>query len=432
MNFAAFFALARRDVRLFFMDRRAVIMSFVAPILIGSFFGYLFGGVSDREPSKIDVSVVNQDDGAISKRVFAALAADKALETKPADLEKAREAVRTGKSAIAVVVPVGFSDRAATAFFRGENRPEVELLYDPSHATELAMVRGMLTQHVMEAVSGEMFSGPTSQKYVDDSLRDVQASPGLKPEDRKALVDLLQGVRSWNQRSQADAPGSRGRGGLSMPYTVKEEAVTARKGVQYNSMAHSFAGMSVQFILFMGIDAGMIVLVQRRNGLWRRLQAAPISRFTVIASRVASATAISMIILAVVFGFARLVFQVKIEGSLAGFIGVCVAFSLMTAAFGLLIAMLGNTPEGTRGISILVTLLLVMLGGSWVPAFLFPQWLQKVTFAIPTRWAVDGLDATIWRGFELSAVLPHIGALLAFAALFGAVAVWRFKWQTEG
>jgi ABC-2 type transport system permease protein len=434
MNFAAFFALARRDLRLFFMDRRAVIMSFVAPILIGSFFGYLFGGVSDREPSKIGVSVVDQDGGAISKRVFAALAADKSLETKPADLEKAREAVRTGKSAIAVVVPAGFSDRAATAFFRGENRPEVQLLYDPSHATELAMVRGILTQHVMEAVSGEMFSGPTSQKYVDDSLRDVQASSGMKPEDRKALVDLLQGVRSWSQRPQAGgaSAGGRGRGGLSMPYTTKEEAVTARKGVQYNSMAHSFAGMSVQFILFMGIDAGMIVLVQRRNGLWRRLQAAPISRFTVIASRVASATAISMIILAVVFGFARLVFHVKIEGSLAGFVGVCAAFSLMTAAFGLLIAMLGNTPEGTRGISILVTLLLVMLGGSWVPAFLFPQWLQKATFAVPTRWAVDGLDATLWRGFELSAVLPHIGALLAFAALFGAVAVWRFKWQTEG
>jgi ABC-2 type transport system permease protein len=73
-----------------------------------------------------------------------------------------------------------------------------------------------------------------------------------------------------------------------------------------------------------------------------------------------------------------------------------------------------------------------MLGGSWVPAFLFPQWLQKATFAVPTRWAVDGLDATIWRGFEFSAVLPHIGALLAFAVLFGAIAVWRFKWQTEG
>jgi ABC-2 type transport system permease protein len=284
----------------------------------------------------------------------------------------------------------------------------------------------------MESVSAEVFSGPTSQRYVDDSLRDLQGASGMNPADRKALVDLLQGVRNWSQRSQASPSAGGGRSGLNMPYTVKEEAVTARKGVQYNSMAHSFAGMSVQFILFMGIDAGMLVLMQRRNGLWRRLQAAPISRFTVIASRAASAAVIAMIILAFVFSFARLAFGVRIEGSFAGFLGVCAAFSLMTAAFGLLIAMLGKTPEATRGISILVTLLLVMLGGSWVPAFLFPQWLQKATFAVPTRWAVDGLDATIWRGLDFNAVLPHIGALVAFAALFGAVAIWRFRWETEG
>ena len=65
----------------------------------------------------------------------------------------------------------------------------------------------------------------------------------------------------------------------------------------------------------------MIVLMQRRSGMWKRLQAAPISRFTVIGSRAASAAIIAMIILAVVFGFARVVFGVKIEGSFAGLRG---------------------------------------------------------------------------------------------------------------
>jgi ABC-2 type transport system permease protein len=430
MSMTAFTALVRRDIRLFFLDKRAMTMSFAAPILIGSFFGYLFGGVTDREPSKIEVSVVDQDHGPIAKRVTAAMSGDKSLEVKPAELEKAREAVRTGKSTVAVVFPEGFSDRSASAFFRGENRPEMELLYDPSHATELAMVRGMLTQHVMESVSAEVFNGPSSQKYVDESLKSLETATGINATDRKALVKLLQDVRNWTQRPQSD--GAPRRPGLSMPYTVKEEAVTARRGVQYNGMAHSFAGMSVQFILFMGVDAGMIVLMQRKLGLWRRLQAAPISRFTVIASRATSAAIIAMLILAVVFTFARLVFGVKIEGSLAGFAGVCAAFAIMTAAFGLLIAMIGKTPEGTRGISILVTLILVMLGGSWVPTFIFPQWLQKITVAIPTRWAVDGLDAMIWRGLDFQAALAPIGALLGFAVLFGAIAVWRFRWEAEG
>jgi ABC-2 type transport system permease protein len=229
---------------------------------------------------------------------------------------------------------------------------------------------------------------------------------------------------------RAGAATSGNRGGFNIPYTVKEDAVTARKGTTYNSMAHSFAGMSVQFILFMGIDAGLIVLMQRRTGVWKRIQASPISRWTLITSRAASAAIVGMIILTVVFGFARLVWNVKIEGSLAGFVAVCAAFSIMTATFGLLIAVLGKTPEGARGISILVSLVLVMLGGSWVPAFLFPKWLQDIGFLIPTRWAVDGLDGTIWRGFTLQAALEPAGALLGFAALFALIAVWRFRWES--
>lgn len=81
---------------------------------------------------------------------------------------------------------------------------------------------------------------------------------------------------------------------------------------------------------------------------------------------------IGMLILAVVFAFARFVFDVKVEGSLAGFIGVCAAFSLMTAGYGMLIAAIGRTPEAARGLATLATLLMVMLSGAWVPSFLFP------------------------------------------------------------
>ncbi len=40
----AFRALVRKDLQIFFSDRRAVLMSVVAPIVIASFFGYIFGG----------------------------------------------------------------------------------------------------------------------------------------------------------------------------------------------------------------------------------------------------------------------------------------------------------------------------------------------------------------------------------------------------
>ena len=432
MSYIAFQALVRRDLRLFFQDKRAVTMSFVAPIAIASFFGYIFGGVADDRPaSKIAVAVVNRDNSEVSRKVVAALGADAALDVKSRALEEARELVRGGKTTVAAVIPSGFAERAGKAFFRGGDKPEIQLLYDPSHSAELQVVNGVLMQHVMEVVSRESMSGTSSQRLMEDSLRDLDQSPNMKPADKTALRRMLQSVGEWNQRQNAN-PQAQASSGFSMPYTVSREAVTARQGVKYNSMAHSFAGMCVQFILFMGIDAGMVVLYQRRSGLWKRLQAAPLSRYVIIGSRATSAGIVAMAIMLVVFGFARVVFGVKIEGSLAGFLGVCVAFAIMTATFGLLIAVLGKTPEATRGIAILVTLILVMLGGSWVPAFLFPEWLQKATFAVPTRWAVDGLDAMVWRGSGFNEALAPIGALLAFAAVFGAIAVWRFRWESEG
>jgi ABC-2 type transport system permease protein len=122
---------------------------------------------------------------------------------------------------------------------------------------------------------------------------------------------------------------------------------------------------------------------------------------------------------------------VHIEGSLAGFALVGICFAVMTAGFGLMVASLGRTPEGTRPIAVLLTLLMVMLGGAWVPTFVFPEWLQKASVAVPVRWVVDGLDAMTWRGLGFSATLLPCSIILAFAAFFAGIALWKFRWEID-
>src|ERR1035438_6668671 len=205
MSYTAFQALVGRDLRLFFMDKRAVTMSFAAPILIGSFFGYIFGGVSsDSPPSKIAVAVVNQDNSEVSRKVVAALAADAALDVKSLALEEARELVRGGKITVAAVIPPGFADRAGKSFFRGGDKPQIQLLYDPSHSAELQVVNGVLMQHVMEVVSRESMSGTGSQRLMEDAVPDMEKSKVKKPADQAALRRMLQSVGEWNQRQNAN------------------------------------------------------------------------------------------------------------------------------------------------------------------------------------------------------------------------------------
>jgi ABC-2 type transport system permease protein len=189
--------------------------------------------------------------------------------------------------------------------------------------------------------------------------------------------------------------------------------------------------MGVQFILFMGIDLGIKLLTMRRMGLWQRLRAAPLSRAFLLTSQVASGAIIAGLLFTGIFAAGMLFFGVRVDGSAVGFAGLIVAFACMTAAFGLFIAALGKTPEATRGLAIFATLVMVMLGGAWVPAFVFPQWLQTVSLVMPTRWAVDGFDAVTWRGLGFDAAWLPIVVLLLFTLVFGLIAVWRFNWDEK-
>jgi ABC-2 type transport system permease protein len=378
MLVTALSAMVRKDLALFFADRRALVMAFAAPIAIASFFGSIFpGGASPRsQPTRIALHVVDEDGSAISKAILADLQADAALQVTRASAAEAWEAVKRGRSTVAVSIPRGFGEGAGRAFFGSDERPRLTLVHDPSRAMELAMVRGLLAEHVMRAVTNE-----------------------------------VAGVR------------------YRRPFEVREEAMAMRVGTAYNGYAHAFAGMGVQFLLFAAIDLGVGVLLERQRGLWKRLRSAPISRWGLLAGKAASGTVIALLTLLVSFAFAMLVFGVRIEGSVAGFLAIALACALMAATFGLFVAALGNTPGTTRGVSSLVVLLMVMLGGAWVPTFVFPAWLQQLTVVMPTRWAVDGLDAMTWRGLGLDAALGPVAVLIAFAAAFWILAVARFRWE---
>ncbi|MEO6922132.1 MAG: ABC transporter permease [Collimonas sp.] len=426
---SALHALIRKDLILYLSNRRAQLISLLLPIALGTFFGYLFGGSGTSNNGKIEVALVRLDDSSISRKIAAGLKADSALHVQELPQAVAQDQVRQGKLSAAIVLPAGFGDAAKKAFFVGRDKPEIPLYYDPSQGAVLAMVKGMLTQYVMQNVSAEMFDIKAADSYINTSIEALQKSGAQNPDLLKMLSSIKE-YQSHAAKAVSDADGKSQAGlaqaTLSVPYATRDQALTS--GMQkYNGYAHSFAGMSVQFILFMGIDAGIAVLLWRRMGLWNRLLAAPVTLDTVLLARALSCAIIAFALLCVIFLFAMLVLKVQIAGSLPGFIGVGVSFALVTASFGLLIAAFGKTPEAARGLAMFATLIMVMLGGAWVPAFLFPQWLQTLTLAMPTRWAVDGFDAMTWRGLGFAAALPAIAVQLGFTALFGSLAIWKFR-----
>ncbi|HEX4332582.1 MAG TPA: ABC transporter permease [Usitatibacter sp.] len=375
---SAFLALVRTDLRLYFSNRRALLITVAAPILIAAFFGAMMGGSPGSRPARVPLAVVDLDQSALTRRIVASMRADQSFDLRDLALPGALEQVRAGKIRGAVVFPKGFGERAPRAMSGPGDKPVIEIHVDPSQAIALALVKGLLAQHVVREVSKVAFG--------------------------------------------------EGGNGFEMPFTTRQEEVTSGEA-PYNGYAHSFAGMGVQFILFSGIDLGVGVLLMRRMGLWKRLRAAPVSRRLLLGSRIASGAAIAFLLMMGIYAAGIAIFHVRVEGSWPGFLLIVAAFAILTSSFGLLIASLGRTPEATRGLAILATLLLVMLGGAWVPSFVFPQWVQSATLFVPTRWAVDGLEAMTWRGLGFAAALPAVAAMLTFSVAFGAIAVACFRWE---
>src|SRR5687767_1298212 len=105
------FALVRKDLVLYFSNKRALMITLAAPVLIAAFFGSVLGG-APKKPSRVPVAVVDLDWSAVSRTIVDSMRADTAFDLKEPSQPEALALVREGKSRAAVVIPAGFGDAA--------------------------------------------------------------------------------------------------------------------------------------------------------------------------------------------------------------------------------------------------------------------------------------------------------------------------------
>jgi len=426
-NMKTLWALIRKDLKLFAVDRTAMIISFLVPIGIACFMAVIFGGMGgDGKMNKIDVLIVDQDDSATTREIFESLNSGDAIAPSKASVEKARDKVRKGKVGVAVVFPKGFGKEAERAMFYG-NKPTLQLLTDPSKQTEAQIVQGRLVESIMNVVSKRSFNPDSSKGQFDEAIANLQKSKNPDKEQITALKDMQKSLKKLGVAEKKS--GSKGSTeGLSVPFETKNEQIESPKAESGTAqITRSFGGMAVQGLLFQAINQALGILQDKKRGIWKRLQASPTTRVQVFIGKLVSTFLVTLAILLAVFFVGFLAFKFHIGGSVLGFALVCVATAAMAAGFGMFVAAMGKTEEQSRGFSILAVLLMCMLGGAWFPSFLMPKAVQTIANIVPVRWAMDGFDASTWRGVALADCFPAIGVLMVFAVVFSAISWLRFR-----
>jgi ABC-2 type transport system permease protein len=404
--------LALKDLRLLSRDRAAAFFTFVFPLAIALFFGYVFSGTT-AEPMRVAAFVESASPAADT--LVRALSEDGAFVLNRVDSrEDGERLVRSGTAAALVVVPKSYSE-GVDGMLTGAG-PHLGLVVDPSRRAEGSMLVGKVHEVGFRTVFSSMADPAQFGRALDRMEASLKASD-MSASDQLAIRVALGRARSMAAKSSKDAAGG-GASGMSgwKPVSVDVTELAMRPGIPANSFAISFT-QGVAWALFGAVLAfGSGIAEERQRGTLVRLRVSPMSPNDILMGKALACflTCMATEWLLVFFGVAF--FHVAVSSWLA------MAVVIAVTAFGfsglmMLLAAGFRTEGGAQGAGRAVLLVLAMVGGGTVPLVFMPPFLRAASNISPFKWAVMAAEGATWRNWGPDELWMPLAVLAAIGAI---------------
>jgi ABC-type Na+ efflux pump permease subunit len=375
----AILLLALNDLRRTVRDKPAFIWMLAFPIGMMWFFGSL--GSDNSGPPEIGLTVINHDQGWISTALIEELQ-DERIDLHIASPDDEGPPVR------ALVIPAGFTQ----GVLAGEQQV-VRLEKSPKASTSYSMAAQV---HILRAV-------------VRSTGRLVQMSaPDASAEQAEVFRELA-----------------------GQPQLVRLAVTTAGEGHPTpGGKAQSIPGMLTMTVLMMTLIYGAVFLtLEKRLGMLRRQVSLPLSRIQLYLGKLVGRLMIASLQICGLLLAGRFLFGLSWGSSPVGLFLVVASYALAVAALSTLLGAILSTAAQASSVGWIVGMVLAALGGCWWPAELMPGWMQTITHALPTTWAMDGFHALISFGYGVEAVLLPATALVGFALLFSLLGAKLLRFE---
>lgn len=413
--------LAIKDLKLFFKDRRSMLLTFAIPIALITLFAFAFGGVGKSSgSSKISLLISDLDDTQISRAAIAELDSLNSIQIKPMPLADAEKLIKKGSESCVLVFHKGFSD----SLTNGGELP-LELKYDEAKDIEA----GLIQQALIPTLAMLPFNLGNSRALMGKRLSrmagvsDPEAKEEIETQSDHLFDAISKGI-SANDAGQSINPGSSFMGGDITMTTLVKSTNDNQLG-----LIQAVAGTAVMMLLFAVVGIGMSLLEEKQEGTLKRLLYSPLNPTNILFGKMLSANVISILQLLVMFLFASLVFGLEISNHVPGLLITIVATAFACSAFGVLLASIAKNQQQVQGLSTLIILVMSAIGGSMMPLFFMPVFMQKLAVISVNYWSIQGFYDVFWRNLSIAdpVFISRIIVLFFIGAVLNAIAVIMFK-----
>jgi hypothetical protein len=216
-----------------------------------------------------------------------------------------------------------------------------------------------------------------------------------------------------------------------MPRALTLEVVPAGKRKRIpHGFEQAIPGTMVMFTLLVMTTSGAVLLViERRQGLLRRLASTPIDRRSVVLGKWGGKLTLGIVQIAFGMLAGTVLFKMNWGPNLAMVGFVMLVYGALMATIGILLGSLSRTEGQAVGIGVISANVLGALGGCWWPIEVTPDWMQSLQLFLPTGWAMDALHKLVIFASGPESAIPHVAGMgLATILLLGISArVFRYE-----
>lgn len=192
-------------------------------------------------------------------------------------------------------------------------------------------------------------------------------------------------------------------------------------------------GVVVMTVLFGSAWAGMGMLYDIDMGILSKMLATPVSRVSIITSRVLASMSLLVLQGTIIFILA-LIMGVDIKTGPAGVIFALFIVSLLGlgfAAFSNGLALLFKRPEPLMGTINFLTMPMMFMSSTMMKPELLPGWLDTARHFNPVDYAVTGVRDLVLEGYIWGDLWKSLVVLGAWAAVGLAFGTLMFRLRAE-